>query len=475
MTSAPPVHAPPAPRPKSAGRRTELVLLSFAVFVVFAALLTVQAAQDQTLSWDLVKYVAAFIALFGVAHLAIRRFAPYADPLLLPCVALLNGLGLVMIHRLDLGSSRHDEVVKADEVTHNADQQLLWAVLGIVAFCVTLMVVRDHRTLSRYAYTLGVSGLIFLAIPAILPASMAEVNGSRNWIILPGFSIQPGEFSKILIIIFSAAFLVSRRDLFTTAGKQFAGIDFPRLRDLGPLLAAWVIAIGVLALENDLGTPLLIFATVLTMLYIATSRVSWLMLGVTLFALGATVAYQLFEHLRIRVSIWQDPFAQYDTYGYQIAQSLFGFATGGMFGTGLGSGRPNIVPFANTDFILTSFGEELGLVGVAAILMLYLIVTIRGLRAAVAVRDSFGKLLAAGLSFTIVFQVFVVLGGVSKLIPLTGLTTPFLAYGGSSLLANYILLALLIRVSNASREPDVPKPRPSRPVDAMATRAVRRQ
>ncbi|GAC81505.1 cell division protein RodA [Gordonia malaquae NBRC 108250] len=449
------------------------MLLGFVVVIIGAALVIVELAQGMPLTMEVAKFLAAFMALCGILHLVVRRFAPYADPILLPTVAALNGLGLVMIHRLDLGSARADELLKETERTHNADQQLLWAFIGVVVFALTLIVIRDHRTLSRYAYTLGLGGIVFLAIPAILPASMAEVNGSRNWIILPGFSIQPGEFSKILIIIFSAAFLVSRRDLFTTAGKQFAGIDFPRLRDLGPLLAAWLIAIGVLAVENDLGTPLLIFATVLVLLYVATSRISWLMLGVTLFALGATVAYQLFEHLRVRVSIWQDPFAQYDTFGYQIAQSLFGFATGGLFGTGLGSGRPNIVPFANTDFILTSFGEELGLVGLAGLMMLYMILTIRGFRSAIAVRDSFGKLLAAGLAFTIIFQVFVVFGGVSKLIPLTGLTTPFLAYGGSSLLANYLLLALLIRISNAAREPDAPKAKPA-PVGAMATQVVKR-
>ena len=472
--TAPPAHAPPTAPPKSAGRTTEAVLLGFAVVVVGVALVIVELAQGQTLTWEVLKFVAAYAALVGAAHLIVRRFAPYADPLLLPAVAILNGLGLVMIHRLDLGSSRTDELLRETERTNNADQQLLWAFIGIVVFAMTLIVVRDHRTLSRYAYTLGLGGLIFLAIPAILPSSMSEINGSKIWIRTPLFNIQPGEFSKILIIVFTAAFLVSRRDLFTTAGKQIAGIDFPRARDLGPLLAAWAIAVGVLAFESDLGTSLLIFATVLTMLYVATGRVSWLMLGFTMFAIAAVIAYQLFSHLQIRVSVWQDPFAQYDTYGYQVAQSLFGLATGGMFGTGFGSGRPNIVPFANTDFILTSFGEELGLAGLTAITLVYLLLVIRGMRTAIAVRDSFGKLLAAGLAFTIVFQLFVVFGGISKLIPLTGLTTPFLAYGGSSLLANYLLLALLIRISNAAREPDAPKQKPKRAVDTMATRVVQR-
>ncbi|WOC12196.1 FtsW/RodA/SpoVE family cell cycle protein [Gordonia sp. MP11Mi] len=475
MTSAPAGHAPATTPPVNTGRTTEVVLLGFAVVLVGVALVIVELAQGDPLTWEVAKFVAAFAALCAVAHIAVRYFAPYADPLLLPAVATLNGLGLVMIHRLDLGSARADELLKESERTHNADQQLLWMIIAIVLFTVMLALLRDHRSLSRYAYTLGLGGLIFLAIPAILPSSMSEINGSKIWIRAGFFNIQPGEFSKILIIVFTASFLVSRRDLFTTAGKQFAGIDFPRARDLGPLIAAWAIAVGVLAFESDLGTSLLIFVTVLTMLYIASGRVSWLMLGLTLFALAAVIAYQLFFHLQMRVAVWRDPFEQYDTYGYQVAQSLFGFATGGMFGTGLGSGRPNIVPFANTDFILTSFGEEVGLVGLTAITMIYLILVVRGLRTAIAVRDSFGKLLAAGLSFTIVFQLFVVFGGVSKLIPLTGLTTPFLAYGGSSLLANYLLLALLIRISNAAREPDAPKPKPKRKVDAMATQVVTRR
>lgn len=471
MTDTPAPHAPAA-APADRSRTTELVLLLCALVLVTVALLIVEAAQAQEISWALAKYVGAYAALFAVAHLVIRRFAPYADPTLLPAVAALNGMGLVMIHRLDLGTARTDELMEATERTYNADQQLLWAAVGIMAFAATLILLRDHRTLARYAYTLGLAGLIFLALPAILPGS--SINGAKIWITTPLFNIQPGEFSKILLIIFTAAFLVSRRDLFTNAGRRFLGIDFPRARDMGPLLAAWIIALGVLVFETDLGTSLLIFATVLTMLYIATERVSWLMLGVGLFAVGAIVAYQLFSHLQVRIQVWLDPFADFYDTGNQVAMSLFGLATGGLFGTGLGSGRPNMVPFANTDFIMSAFGEELGLVGLGALFMLYFIFVMRGLRTAISVRDSFGKLLAAGLSVTIIVQLFVVFGGVSKLIPLTGLTSPFLSYGGSSLLANYILLALLIRISNAAREPDVPKARPKAPVTAMPTQVVRK-
>ena len=346
MSTPAPQHAPPGNPAKRTGRNTELVLLGFALGLVTVALVIVQTAQEQKITADLAKYVAAYAVLFAGAHLVVRRLAPYADPLILPIVAVLNGLGLVMIHRLDLGSGHTGETVNATESTHNADQQLLWAVLGLIAFTVILFFVRDHRTLSRYAYIMGVCSLALLAAPAMLsflPGINTSVNGSKNWIVTPVFSIQPSEFAKILMIIFTASFLVSKRDLFTTAGKHFLGMDFPRPRDLGPLLAAWGLSLGVLVYSTDLGSSLLIFATMLAMLYVATERVSWVVLGVTLFILGALVAYQLFSHLQLRVSIWRDPFADFAGDGYQLAQSLFGLATGGLFGTGLGSDRKSVV------------------------------------------------------------------------------------------------------------------------------------
>ncbi|MFI6871023.1 FtsW/RodA/SpoVE family cell cycle protein [Nocardia sp. NPDC050406] len=462
------------PPPPSTRRNVELMLLGLAALITTVALVLVEASQEQPISWDIAKLGLAYLALFGVAHLAVRRFAAFADPVLLPIVALLNGLGLVLIHRLDLADEQDALFNSTSIPSPDANQQVLWTGLGMVVFMGLLIALRDYRTLARFAYTLGLIGLIALAIPALLPDRFSMVNGAKIWIRLPGFSLQPGEFAKLLLIVFFAGVLVAKRDLFTAAGKHVFGLELPRARDLGPILVVWIVCIGVLVVEKDLGTSLLIFATVLVMLYIATERVGWLVIGGGLLAIGFLFAYNAFGHVRVRVETWLHPFDDYNNTGYQISQSLFGLATGGLAGTGLGSGRPSQVPFAKTDFIVTTAGEELGLIGLTALLMLFTILVVRGLRTALAVRDSFGKLLAAGLSFTIAVQVFVVVGGVTKLIPLTGLTTPFVSYGGSSLLANYALLGLLIKISDAARAPAPARKRAPEPIADAPTQMVRR-
>lgn len=450
-------------------RGTELVMLAFAAGIVTLALILVELNQERSLSLRILWLGLAYLALFGAAHLAVRRWAPYADPAILPCVALLNGLGLVVIHRIDLAleGTAFPDGSTWDPV---AFKQVIWTGIGLLLFAATLKFLSDHRTLARFGYTFGLIGLVALLLPGVLPGFIAPtINGAKIWLRIGPLSIQPGEFAKVLLMVFFAAFLVSKRDLFTTAGKRFLGMDLPRARDLGPLFAAWGVTVAVMVLQKDLGSSLLFFGIVLVLLYIATERAAWVVLGLGMFAGGAVIAWKLFTHVQQRVANWQDPIGRYDVVGggYQISQSLFGLATGGIGGAGLGAGRPEMIPEANTDFITAVIGEELGFVGLAAVLLVYMVLTLRGLRGAISVRDSFGKLLGGGLAFALCFQVFIIVGGVTKLIPMTGITAPFLSYGGSSLLANYILVALLLRISAAARAPQrAPKPKPQQPAIA---------
>jgi cell division protein FtsW (lipid II flippase) len=424
---------------------------------VWALSVAIEAAVQRDIT-PASSYLPLFLAVvFVSAHFAVRFLAPYADPVILPCAALLNGIGVIFIRRLDLGEVDPAKRVGFSAFSGEGIRQVQWTVVAIVLLAVVLYILSDHRSLSRYAYSAGLFGVVFIAVPALLPSSLSEVNGAKIWIIIPGlFSVQPGEFAKLALMVFYASYLVAKRDVLSLASKRIAGIDFPRGRDLGPVVVVWLASLMVLMLERDLGTSLMYFGIFVVMLYIATQRTSWLLIGVGLFAGGAVLAWMVVSRVQLRVDIWLHPFADPNGKGFQLVQSLFGLGTGGLFGTGPGAGQPNGVPYASTDFITATIGEETGLYGLTGVLILYLLISARGMRAALDVRDSFGKLLAGGLAFSIGLQVFTIVGGVSKLIPLTGLTTPFLSYGGSSLVANWILIALLLRISDAGRRPPVP-------------------
>ncbi|HEV7823933.1 MAG TPA: FtsW/RodA/SpoVE family cell cycle protein [Mycobacteriales bacterium] len=461
--TAHPAAAPPkaAPKRRPTRRNTELALVLAASAIVWALSVAIEAAVQRDITPASSTLPAFLAVVFVGAHLAVRFLAPYADPVILPCAALLNGIGVIFIRRLDLGEIEPGQRVAFDAFRGEGIRQVQWTVVAILALVALLYLLSDHRTLSRYAYSAGLFGVVFIAIPAVLPSSLSEVNGAKIWIIIPGlFSVQPGEFAKLALMVFYASYLVTKRDVLSLASKRVAGIDFPRGRDLGPVLVVWAASLMVLMFERDLGTSLMYFGIFVVMLYIATQRTSWLLIGLGLFFGGALLAWQVVSRVQLRVDIWLHPFADANGRGFQIVQSLFGLGTGGLFGTGPGAGAPNGVPYASTDFITATIGEETGLFGLTGVLILYLLISARGMRAALDVRDSFGKLLAGGLAFSVSLQVFVIVGGVSKLIPLTGLTTPFLSYGGSSLLANWLLVALLLRISDAGRRPAVPSAPP---------------
>jgi cell division protein FtsW (lipid II flippase) len=435
------------PEENAPARIAEAVLLVVALALGMGGMWMVGYSLEDGLPEGFWTYTIVLAALAFTAHIVLRLRAPYADQVILPAVVLLNSVSMAMILRQDL----------VDIEGANASRHLMWTALGIVVACVAIFVIRDHRSLRRLTYTAMIVGIVLVVLP-LVPGLGQEVNGARIWIYVGGFSLQPAEFAKIAFAVFFAGYLVANRDTLALAGKKFLGLQLPRLRDLGPILIVWAVSLAVLIGEKDLGTSLLFFGLFVGMLYLATDRVGWIVIGLVMFAAGAVVAWSIFAHVQGRVDVWLDPLNN-ELYerefggSYQIVQGMFAMAHGGMFGAGWGEGYPQYVPFAFSDFIYAALGEELGLTGLLAILLIYLVIVQRGLRHAVGVRDGFGKLLAGGLAFVMALQLFVVVGGITRIIPLTGLTLPFMAQGGSSLLANWIVIALMLRISDAARRP----------------------
>ncbi|WP_181387208.1 FtsW/RodA/SpoVE family cell cycle protein [Streptomyces sp. Act143] len=432
---------PPAPAVRLPRRRgIELALIVVAVLLSVYGYCAVGLARHGTVPPGAAGYGAGLGVLALVAHLAVRYRAPYADPLLLPIGVLLNGLGLVLIYRLDLETP-------GDRA---APTQLVWSTVGVALFIVTVLFLRDYRVLDRYSYVCVAAALALLVLPIAFPA----VNGARIWVRIAGFSIQPGEFAKVLLAVFFAAYLAANRHTLACAGRRIWWLQLPTGRVLGPVVAIWLLSVVVLVLERDLGTSLLFFGLFVVLLYVATGRTGWIAVGLLLASLGAVAVGWLEPHVHSRVQDWLHPFATIEA-GQgpnQLSQSLFAFAAGGTMGTGLGLGHSILIGFAaKSDFILATAGEELGLAGLSAIFLLYALLVERGYRAGLSLRDPFGRLLAIGLASIVALQVFVIAGGVTGLIPLTGMAMPFLAQGGSSVVTNWAIVALLIRVSDSAR------------------------
>lgn len=380
-----------------------------------------------------------------VAHLFVRFVVPYADPIILPVTFALNGLGLAMIARID----QIPEPPRAD-----AAQQLVWTALGVALFCGVLLFIRDHRRLQRFPYLLFLAGMTLLLLP-LLPGIGVASGGARIWIRVFGFSFQPAELAKILLAIAFAAYFHEKRDVLALAGRRFAGLELPRARDLGPIAVMWLISLAIMVFQNDLGTALLFFGLFTVMIYIATERPAWPILAGLGFAVAGVLAYNFTNHVPRRVNAWLDPFSDYDK-NLQIISAQFGYAWGGLFGRGWGAGRPGLTPLPKSDFIAASLAEEIGMVGLMAIVVLYALLASRGFKSALICEDGFGKLLAGGLAFTFALQVFAIIGGITRLLPLTGLTTPFMSQGGSSLVANWIIIGIIMVVSHRARKPAAP-------------------
>jgi peptidoglycan glycosyltransferase len=422
----------------AARRTTELGLLVLGTMFVVGAYLLASVPEDSDIPTSVGPFLGIIVGLPLAAHVAVRRLAPHADGMLLPLASLLNGLGYVFIVRLDEAR---------DKPRGLAGLQSVWMIVGIAAFGAVLVAVRDVRKLERYRYTAGFVGLVLLLLP-LLPFVGRTIYGSRIWVSFGPVNFQPGEFAKLALAVFFAGYLVEKRELLAIH-RAVGPFSLPDPKHLGPILIAWGVALVVMIMEKDLGSSLLFFTLFLVLIWVATERVSYLVVGVLLFAGGAYIAFGAFSHVQERVDTWLDPWGKLK--GYQVIQAAFAFADGGIAGTGLNLGSPVKIPVVESDFIFAAIGEELGLLGATAVLLSFLLMIGAGLRIAQQA-NGFERLLATGLTTLLGFQAFIIMAGVVRLLPLTGVTLPFISYGGSSLLANWVLLALMLRISHDSAE-----------------------
>ncbi len=389
-------------------------------------------------------WLVVTIAWFGlgiIAGVGTRIALPYADPVILPVVLTLTGLGLAMLHRLDLTT----------DVSAELPTQFLALVVGLAGLFLVVFLLKDPQRLKGYPFLLAAVGFVLLLLP-LIPGLGVEEFGSRIWINIAGYSFQPAEIAKLVLAASFAAYLADKREVLAAAGHKVLGLELPRMRDLGPVMVMWGLSLAIMVFENDLGTSLMFFGLFIMMIYVATAKISWVILGLSMFAAGGAVVLRFAGHVQSRIDYWLRPF-DYPNDATQIIQAQFGLSHGGLFGSGWGLGQPDLIIFVHSDMIAAALGEEIGIVGLMAVIVLYALLVYRGLKAALVASSPFVKLFAAGLSFGFMLQVFVIIGGVTRLLPLTGLTTPFLSQGGSSMIANWLLVAVLLVVSNQARRP----------------------
>ncbi len=424
-------------------RTVEACLLLVSSTIIVVAYVLASIGRYSSLPANIVPFFVIVVLLFAAAHIAMKRFAPHANPILLPVAGTLNGIGYVFIARLQ------------DEL---AGLQALWTLISVLAFMIILAKGSPVRQYQRYKYSFLFLGFVLLLLP-LFPLVGKEINGARIWVSIGPLNFQPAEFAKISLAIFFAGYLVERREILSITNSKILGISAPEPRHIGPIVFAWFVSLIIMVMEKDLGSSLLFFILFLSLLWIATQRNIYLLIGSTLFLAGAIFAWGQFSHVQKRVDIWLHPFNDPTGDGYQIVQSAFALAEGGLTGTGLGLGTPERIPAAETDFIFSAIGEELGLIGTTSILIAFILIIHNGFRIALNVEKPFEKLLTVGLTALLGFQAFIIIAGVIRVLPLTGVTLPFVSYGGSSLLSNWIILAILLLISNEKNQQQVERKR----------------